>query len=75
MKELAIYLTIGAAFLAFFVVDDIRHGRPVQPRDYHLVLLWPLVAMAALIIGLFEISSLTSGPGGGWLRKPQRWIQ
>jgi hypothetical protein len=75
MTQLAIYLAIGFGFLAFFVADDFRNGRKAQSRDYHLILLWPLVALAAMVLGLFEISSLTSGPGGGWLRKPQRWIQ
>lgn len=73
MKELAVYLAIGGVFLAFFVVDDVRHGRRPQARDHHILFFWPLVAAAALLLGLFEISRITS-TGEGWLRRPGRWV-
>lgn len=67
------YLLVGLSFLAFMVVDDLRHGRKIQKRDYHIVFLWPAVVVAIFILGLFEFSRITSEDEGKDLRRPGEW--
>lgn len=67
------YLLAGLSFLAFMVVDDLRHGRKIQKRDYHIVFLWPAVVVAIFILGLFEFSRITSSEEGQDLRRPGNW--
>lgn len=70
----ALYLAVGLSFLAFMVVDDVRNGRRVQKRDFHLVFLWPIVCAVIFVLGLFEFSRLTSSEDGDVLKRPGNWI-
>lgn len=68
------YLLTGLSLLAFMVIDDVRHGRKPQRRDYHLLFLWPAVVVVVFILGLFEFSRITSSEDGSDLRRPGNWI-
>lgn len=72
-KALA-YFLVGFSLFAFMAVDDVRHGRKVQRRDYHIVVVWPIVLMVIFILGLFEFSRLTSSEDGKPLSRPSNWI-
>ena len=73
LRKVVIYLFVGMAFLAFMVVDDLRHGRKFQRRDVHLVFWWPAIVVVIFILGLFEFSKITSSDSGEELKHPNRW--
>lgn len=72
-QSVAAYLSVGMAAFGFMAAHDFACGRPVQKRDFHIVLLWPMVVGVALILGMLVFSDITSKNGG--TRNIGAWFQ
>ena len=63
MREYAIplgWLVGGLVFFAAMAVHDKAHGRPIQHRDWHVLVWWPLLLPVILVLGVMEFSRITS---------------